>query len=306
MEDLKNKIHVSVFMPVYNGASYIGQQIDSILSQTCPVEKIFIQDDGSTDGTYAIVHNRSESDTIVLTKNNVNLGVVGNIKNGIKAFLDHHYLALADQDDVWLPEKLALYREKMKSLESDNDGNLPCLVYSDQAIINERGQLVADSFWTQNGHDKFSHCLETLLFTNFVTGCATLMNPSMISHLSKMPEIKGVYHDAWIALIAFSIGKAGKIDQPLVLHRQHENSLTLSQSKRRSLYSRLRTHVDSFKAPEAFLENQFDLIERFFKTYRSLLPSDKKELFEKTLSYRKKSFLRKKIWIYHYYKKHKT
>ena len=52
---------VSIIMGTYNGAEYIREQLDSILSQTYPLKEIIIQDDGSTDDTVAICTAYAES-----------------------------------------------------------------------------------------------------------------------------------------------------------------------------------------------------------------------------------------------------
>ena len=66
---------VSIIMGTYNGAEYIREQLDSILSQTYPLKEIIIQDDGSTDDTVAICTAYAEKFPIIhFSRNASNLG----------------------------------------------------------------------------------------------------------------------------------------------------------------------------------------------------------------------------------------
>lgn len=93
-------------MGTYNGAEYIREQLDSILSQTYPLKEIIIQDDGSTDDTVAICTAYAEKFPIIhFSRNASNLGFNQNFKSAaMKATGD--FVAFSDQDDVWFPTKI--------------------------------------------------------------------------------------------------------------------------------------------------------------------------------------------------------
>ena len=97
---------VSIIMGTYNGAEYIREQLDSILSQTYPLKEIIIQDDGSTDDTVAICTAYAEKYPIIhFSRNASNLGFNQNFKSAaMKATGD--FVAFSDQDDVWFPTKI--------------------------------------------------------------------------------------------------------------------------------------------------------------------------------------------------------
>ena len=97
---------VSVVMCTYNGAKYLREQLDSIISQTYPIYELIVQDDCSTDETVAIIKEYMETYSFIkLYVNEHNLGFNQNFKSAtMKATGD--YVAISDQDDVWFPEKL--------------------------------------------------------------------------------------------------------------------------------------------------------------------------------------------------------
>jgi glycosyltransferase involved in cell wall biosynthesis len=102
---------VSVIIPVYNGESFLGEAIESILAQTYSPLELIVVDDGSTDRTSEIA--RSYPQIIYIRQTNGGTAAARN--QGIQAARGE-YLAFLDSDDVWLPGKLTL---QMKAFEAD-------------------------------------------------------------------------------------------------------------------------------------------------------------------------------------------
>ena len=105
---------VSVVMCTYNGEKYIREQIDSILNQTYPIYELIIQDDCSTDGTVSIINEYvNKFSNVQLYINEKNLGFNTNFESvAMKAHGD--FVAISDQDDVWMPNKLISAIKKLK------------------------------------------------------------------------------------------------------------------------------------------------------------------------------------------------
>jgi glycosyltransferase involved in cell wall biosynthesis len=95
---------VSVVIPTYNYARYLGEAIDSALGQTLPPLEVTVVDDGSTDDTPQVL--AAYGDRIrVLRQKNAGVAIARN--SGIAAARGE-YVAFLDADDVWLPRKLEL------------------------------------------------------------------------------------------------------------------------------------------------------------------------------------------------------
>lgn len=98
---------ISVFLPVYNQEAYISEAIESILIQDYPNIEVIAGDDGSTDGTVAILKKYQERypGIFELILSPVNTGITANCNRILKACTGD-YIALFAGDDIWLPGKL--------------------------------------------------------------------------------------------------------------------------------------------------------------------------------------------------------
>ncbi len=96
---------VSVVMPVYNGEAFLAEAVESILGQTYGDLELVVVDDCSGDGSGAIV-DRYTDDRLVRARNAVRLGIAGTRNRGAE-LARGEFIAVMDQDDVSLPERLA-------------------------------------------------------------------------------------------------------------------------------------------------------------------------------------------------------
>lgn len=101
---MKEKPQVTVLMSVYNGEKYLREAIDSILGQTFKDFEFLIIDDGSTDGSAAIIGSYSDP-RIRLIRNVKNIGLTRSLNKGLK-LAKGQYIARMDADDISLPERL--------------------------------------------------------------------------------------------------------------------------------------------------------------------------------------------------------
>lgn len=114
---------VSVVICTYQGAAYVSAQVQSILAQTYPLHEIIALDDASTDNTYALLQDLASKDTrIQLYRNENNIGYNANFEKGIR-MASGEYIAIADQDDIWEPEKIS---KMMNTLQPET-----ALIYCD-------------------------------------------------------------------------------------------------------------------------------------------------------------------------------
>lgn len=101
---------ISIVMATYNGEKYLREQVDSLLAQSYPSLEFVFVDDASSDASLAILQEYALRDSrIRLILNPVNQGLLATFETGIRA-AKGEIIALADQDDVWMPEKLACWR----------------------------------------------------------------------------------------------------------------------------------------------------------------------------------------------------
>lgn len=286
-------IPVFIAMATYNGERYLSKQLESILSQTIKPAQIVVSDDRSRDKTAGILEEYSKSGLVKVSVNENNQGVIANFKNSVSLIDRPGYVALSDQDDIWVPEKLQVLWERLSAID---DGQTPAMVYSDLTVVDRNGRVLNPSFWNELGQDGYRHCLQTLLFGNFVTGCTVMMNEKMAEYLKTMP-LDVPMHDAWLALIAFSFGKVDVEPKPLVHYRKHENNVAHNEGYRKpSRIQRWVRHIYSIVSGDnEYLGPELEIAEKFYNLFHNRLNSDQKGMFEKFLALRGRSFLVKKL-----------
>lgn len=220
-----NTVLVDVLLATYNGSKYLASQLDSILNQTHQNFRILVSDDGSSDATVAILRQYSArlGDRLVLVPNpSPGKGVIRNFENLMVVSL-HDGLArwsvFSDQDDVWLPEKIASLLAEMLRIEGEDAGQVPCLVHSDLTVVDERLEVISRSFAQYQQMDPAACSPLSLLSVNQVTGCTMMVNRALLKAALPLPG-EAIMHDWWCGLISGS-GRRSFLETPLILYRQH-------------------------------------------------------------------------------------
>jgi hypothetical protein len=116
MKRTKGALKVSVAMCTYNGATFVRAQIESILGQTRQPDELIICDDASQDDTVSILEEFARDSGIKtrIQKNTVNLGYAHNFERALE-MCRGDLIFMADQDDVWVPDKVAVVSEMFRS-----------------------------------------------------------------------------------------------------------------------------------------------------------------------------------------------
>ena len=127
---------VSVCIPCYQGAAYLGQAIDSVLGQTLQDVELLVIDDGSTDGTDRLVRSYADPRLRYL-RNPHNLGPEGNWNRCLEE-AQGRFIKILPQDDVLAPDCLA---RQAAILQSDTEEQL-ALVFSSRTVIDSHGKVL--------------------------------------------------------------------------------------------------------------------------------------------------------------------
>ena len=216
-------VSTAVLLAAWNGSAYLPALLDSLCAQTDPDFTVIMQDDGSTDGTPGLLQETAGRDSrfVFGAEQGQHLGAAGNFLSLVRQ-AEADYILLCDQDDVWEPEKIALLKQEMLSLESRYGANTPLLVHSDCSLIDENGELIGESFFRRQGWDPAAVTLPRLLVQNNVTGCTLIMNEALRKLVASHAKAKELFmHDWFIALTAAAFGHISFVDRPLTRYRQH-------------------------------------------------------------------------------------
>lgn len=202
-------VRISVVIATYNGEKYIQEQLDSILAQTVPAHEIIVVDDCSTDNTWLILNDyATRYAQIKIYQNSENYGVANTFDYAL-SLARGEYIALADQDDFWVPQKLEVLIKQI----GDN-----LLIHSDAYVVNDKLQIISSSFL---GTKAFTKKISNYFVFNDVHGCTALIRRELLDLALPIPA--GFYlHDHYLAIFAAALKKITYVDQPLIFYRQHE------------------------------------------------------------------------------------
>ncbi len=211
---------ISIAMATCNGARFLGEQLDSLCRQTLLPRELVVHDDCSDDGTLeaiAAFAARAPFPVKVLR----NEARIGYRQNFMQAAEDCQYplIAFCDQDDVWLPRKLA----NLAALFADRN---VLLAYHDAQVATTRLQPIC-GMQDRAAPRSFNPPL-TLKPWRYGLGFTQMLRRELLQHHDLWLRSVDFFaadqreaHDQWFSFLSSSLGVTGYIAEPLVLYRRH-------------------------------------------------------------------------------------
>lgn len=249
---------VSILTPVYNGAEHLSASIDSALSQTYQNFELLIINDGSTDNTADIVRPYLTDPRIIYLER-ANGGVAAARNTGLE-HAQGKYIAFLDQDDLWLPTKLAL---QVAALEQDEAA---AFVYSNQDYIDDDGNKV-DFPWVTG---IAGHCFAALLQRNFISVLTVLIRKAVIDDVGRFNEQLAGTDDYELWLRVTLKYPIKYLDLPLALYRFHGSNFSKNKFKMTVLFLKALNTLFA-EHPEAYrLVSTRELNARLFELHSQI------------------------------------
>lgn len=214
---MKDAPLVSVIMPAYNSADFIGEAIQSVLQQSHENWELLIIDDASQDITVSVIENFILKDSrIQLFQNKTNQGAGISRNVGIKA-AQGSYMAFLDADDLWLPKKL----EAQLAFMTKN--NL-AMTFSSYYLIDEKGEdlnkkVQALPLLTYN----------KLLKSNYVGNLTGIYSIEKLGKIFSPTLRKRQDWALWLSILK-KISSTKGILEPLAKYRIRENSISRNKT----------------------------------------------------------------------------
>ncbi len=225
MQTQMNKT-VIILLSTYNGEKYIEEQLQSIFAQTCWQNcTLFVRDDGSKDGTVAILKKYEQQGKLRLECGE-NIGFVRSFFWLINNAPEADYYSFADQDDVWNADKIE--RAVTKLLETDT--SKPQLYFSDYDFYTADMQFI--------GYRKTKG--NTPTFYESLTDCraagfTTVINKAFYSVLKTFPPENIYYHDYFMFMLSFCITEPVYERVSTAKYRRHGSNESISLQEKRKL-----------------------------------------------------------------------
>jgi len=277
---------VAILMSVHNGARFISEQIDSIVSQSHSNWSLHISDDSSSDGGNIIIKSYIKQFTKKIATNDV--------KNNdfCKSFLQlacdkkikSDYYAYADQDDIWEEDKLKVALEFLQTISEDT----PAMYCSRTTIVDKDNQTLSLSPLF-----KRIPSFANALVQNIGGGNTMVFNLAAKRLLEKAgSDIEIPSHDWWTYMVVLGCG--GKVfydTNPYIRYRQHDANLVGANNSISARLARMKMLLEG-RFKEWSNQNIAAL-----KTIEDQLTPENLETFNKFASARNKSLFTRFIGI---------
>ena len=189
------------------------RQLESLRAQTHRNWVCVVSDDCTSPERFAEMEDELRHDPrFVVSRSPERIGFYRNFERAMSlAPVAADFVALADQDDRWEEDKLEILLCEIGDAQ---------LVYSDARIVDEDGEVLADTYWQErrNNHDDIA----SVLMANSITGAASLFRRELLDYALPFPPGQfHHFHDHWLGLTALALGDIAFVERPLYDYVQH-------------------------------------------------------------------------------------
>lgn len=233
--ELSGSSRVAVLLCTFNGGRFLGQQLDTLLAQSCQDFTLWVSDDGSSDDTINIVQSFTEkfgpSRTCLLR--GPGRGCVANFLTlAANPAIRTQYYAFCDQDDLWAGDKLQRALAALQAIPGDQ----PKLYCARTWLIDEQeNELGMSPLFSR------SPGFANALLQNIGGGNTMVMNAAARALLVEAGPVDVVSHDWWTYMLVSGAGGRVIYDpRPVLKYRQHESNLIGSNT---GWHNRLRRYL---------------------------------------------------------------
>ena len=274
-------------MTTHNGERYLREQLDSLYSQTKVPDEIVVCDDRSKDGTKDILEEYHRKYGLIYYINEMKLGVNKNFEKAIRQCTGD-YVAICDQDDVWMPHKIQTCLIKLQEIE----GSLPACVSSQGLDVDKNLKIISKPV------KKTDTCglKNNLLGSHNAQGCTMMLNRKLVGLLSDFPS-KELMYDGYIGLLAPCVGIKYNISEPLMYYRHHENNVVGKIDNHKPLIPRIVNHLRMWKYDIPFDHNRFHSLQLIKEMHGSIISKESLELINKLQKFNQSGLLEKIDYI---------
>ena len=236
---------VSIILPAYNAADFLGATLRSALAQSFTDFEILLLDNASTDDTQGVATSFTDP-RLRYHRNATNLGFAGNVELG-RSLATAPFVVVFNADDVWEPDYLA------KAVAVLHANPRLAFVHAHITLMDEHGvgygNAVTEWHPVTPGRDAFLNC--------FLAGFSSptmLIRNDILRDVAPLPtgEPWGKVADSWLFLQLCLRGDVGFIAEPLMRYRVHSSSMMFESYADGSFFRRrLATVRDAFSWSEA-------------------------------------------------------
>ncbi len=265
---------VCILMTSYNPSVYLLEQLESVFAQKNVEIDVILRDDCSPDKTY--LEQAKEKYKITVIEGEINLGVAGNIEKlfdyAIERGAEYDYFAYADQDDVWMADKMEVACRALDGF----DQSKPALYYSNLLVVDKDLNPSHELFRRGIVRNTVGQSLTQV----FLFACTAVFNFEMVKSLKGM-NFSAIGFDSCLYYKGILSGQCTYDDVPHIQYRQHGNNVSGVKKKGKGyLFGKIKSMKRMLK-DRVFKKNAKFVLENF------TFPDDEsKHLFEMVANYK--------------------
>lgn len=241
---------IAVLLAACEGERYLGEMLASLQRQSYSNFICYIHDDGSKDATREVIRHFCEQDPQHFRE--LHGPVQGGAKENFLWMLgqvEAQIYMFADQDDVWLPQKMEkslaalLGKKTLRDCAEENEIKKLC-VFTDMYVTDEALHITAQSFIRHIGRDPFRTRIEQVVIDNPAAGCTMMFTRQLRDMALQLQNPRKIeMHDVWLLALAAASGRecVTVIDEPLVYYRQHANNEKGASAER--FYGKIKRNI---------------------------------------------------------------
>ena len=258
---------VTILLSTFNGRDFLDEQLASLRDQTHASWRLCWRDDGSLDGSgqalEAFAGTLPTHQCTPLAQDGRHRGIAQSFLTLLRLHIltgSDEVVAFADQDDIWLPDKLSRGVRALGALPTGR----PALYCARQMLVDERARTIGPSPETRR-----PPAFPASLAQNIATGCTVMLNATAARLIASLRAPSGTLHDWWSYLVVSAAGGEILVDGvPVVLYRQHRrNAVGAPRTRLRrgagalrrgpaDFMALLHQHVGALRAAEWILSPQ--------------------------------------------------
>ncbi len=234
---------VTIVIPTYNAARWLGEAVESALAQTHENLEILVLDNGSTDNTPELMRAHDDP-RLTYDRIEENIGFAGNVTRGIRAATGDYFMVLG-ADDILEPGFVAAAVARLEAAPGAE------MLHGGAIWIDDDGKPIGafNGNWParSSGDDAFIRA-----FTEGFCYSCVISRTAPVKALGAMDEGWGMISDSWLFLRLCLLGDVLFLEEPLVRYRVRETSLSFRLYADGSMFDdHLAGLEEAFSWPEA-------------------------------------------------------
>lgn len=260
-----NEKKVAVIMSTYNGEDFIREQLDSILAQTYRNIEIVVRDDGSKDKTVEIIKEYQKTNKNIILYEGGNIGFIKSFFELLK-LVDSDYYSYADQDDIWMENKIELAVNSLNKL----DNSKPNLAFGNSDYYNENMKFIS------HGERNKKYSFLSSLFSCVGQGMTMTVNKKTRDMIIKNTPKTCFFHDWWTYLLCIGLGNVAYDNVTTVKYRRRKENAT---SEGQGYFRLIKWRIKNLLFNDGMKDIKQQMI-NFKDYYYYELSQDKKEILD--------------------------